>query len=215
MYKNIVNFISNIIDNESFTENKKKIDELIDNLKINENFNKIRIIVLYCKYPEIIYYMNKNNVNFNCLDKYGKNLLFYTIILRYHCITDILLSIGLKIQKKYVHNYINFLLLPNVGYNSKRKENYNANLLLKVIYCYGYTIEDINDILDKNSLAVDNFNKFKNNFKNEIIINLKYYQLWNRRKNLAFIMNDYYLSNNYVGIFNYKNGITDIIKSYL
>ena len=215
MYKNIVNLISNIIDNESFTENKKKIDELIDNLKINENINKTRIIVLYCKYPEIIYYMNKNNVNFNFLDKYGKNLLFYTIILRYHCITDILLSIGLKIQKKYVHNYINSLLLPNVGYNSKRKENYNATLLLKVIYYNGYTIEDINNLLDKNSLAVDNFNKFKNNFKNEIIINLKYYQLWNRRKNLAYLMNDYYLSTNYGEIFNYKNGITDIIKSYL
>ena len=211
--KLVINVLSKINDNNLINyhnfllKKKKKINE-------EQNLSLLLILLIYSRSDKILDFLKLNNVDFN-MTKNGKNLLFYTTLLRYHKISNFLLSYGLKIQEKFIHVYINYSLHPTLIYEKDMKCCYNSYLLLKLVY-NGINVIDYKHVL-KDTLTLEYFEKFHKEFDVDIKKNIISYNLWNRRKNLAYIVHDKNKSricDKYTNIF-CNELIVDNIKNYL
>lgn len=209
----VIKVLSQINDNNIINYHNFLLD-IITKINKEQNLSLLLILLLYSRSDKILNFLKLNNIDFNII-KNGKNLLFYTTILRYHDISNLLLSFGLKIQEKFIDIYINYSLHPTIMYRKDEKYYYNSYLLLKLIY-NGINLIEYKHLL-KDTLTLEYFDKFHKDFDEDIKKNIISYNLWNRRKNLAYIVNDKSKSricNKYTDIF--CNGlIVDNIKNYL
>ncbi len=218
MDKAIISIINRINDKSRFNLYKTRLKEIANTLKSYDyNFNILKLIVCFASYPDIIYFFHENGINFFKKDKRNKNLLFYTLCIRNHVSTNALIKIGIPIQNKFLDLYIECSFYRSIFpfYSEINKKNiYNLDLVLNLIYSFGIDLIYIQSKITE-PLCKIYYESFVKNYKTEIDYNLKCYKLWNRRKNLAFIINDKHLSIKYPSIFNDRIGVTNIIKSYL
>ena len=218
MDKAIISIINRINDKSRFNLYKTRLKEIANTLKLYDyNFNILKLIVCFASYPDIIYFFHENGINFFKNDKSNKNLLFYTLCIRNHVSTNALIKIGIPIQNKFLDLYIECSFYRSIFpfYSEINKKNiYNLDLVLNLIYSFGIDLIYIQSKIT-DTLCKIYYERFVIDFKKEIDYNLNCYKLWNRRKNLAFIINDKHLSIKYPSIFNDRIGVTNIIKSYL
>ena len=213
--KFLINTLIKINKQNKINGYKAIILKAIKDIKKNNNLNLLLIILLYSKCNSIIELLFEYNIDFN-ITKNGKNLLFYTTILRYHQITNFLLKLNVKIQHEFINIYVNNCLLPTVQFIKDIKYSYNEYFLLKLTKI-GYNINDYKYLIQDDKMKIHYFKDFIKNFDETMNRNIKLYNLWIRRKNLAYIVHDknkIRICNKYTDIF-CNELIVDNIKNYL
>lgn len=183
MVSKIISLINEIKDNKSFKIYEKDFFNLLDFIKKDNNFYYLLIIILYSRYNDLLDIIYNYGIDLKITNKSGKNLLFYTIVLKNFNLTNKLIKFKVTPQKKYFNTYI---------VSSFSNYNINVDLCLNLIY-YGIDYDNCN-FLDRSQ--IDIYNIFLKKNINEINIVKKYYNLWNRRKYLAYIVNDIKIKNN-------------------
>lgn len=183
MRTKIISLINEIKDNKSFKIFEKDFFQLLDFIKKNNNFYYLLIIILYSRYNKLLDIIYNYGIDLKITNKSGKNLLFYTIVLKNFNLTNKLIKFKVTPQKKYFNKYI---------VSSFSNYKFNVDLCLNLIY-YGIDYDNCN-FLEKSH--IDIYNIFVKKHFNEINIVKKIYNLWNRRKYLAYIVNDIKMKNN-------------------
>ena len=79
--KLVINVLSKINDNNLINYHNFLLD-LIKKINEEQNLSLLLILLIYSRSDKILDFLKLNNVDFN-MTKNGKNLLFYTTLLRY------------------------------------------------------------------------------------------------------------------------------------
>ena len=111
-YKHVINVINNIYCKNDIYKYKNLLLDCVYEINNKNNFKLLLFIVIYSKCCDILYFLKENNVNFN-LEKNGKNLLYYTTVLKQHDKSNLLLSLYIKIQHKC---YISCIMRMNLNF---------------------------------------------------------------------------------------------------
>ena len=187
---NVIDVINDIHCKEDINKYKKLLLEYIYEINNKNNFKLLLFIIIYSKCSSIFYFLKEYNVNLN-LEKNGKNLLYYTSILKHHDKSNILIMFNIKIQNKFIDKYI----LQSLDYGTKSLKDVNNNCMIycnhKFLLNLAYHGHDIIGYKNKiqNKYKLERLQTFIDKHKKKLEENIKSYNLWQRRKQLVYIVN--------------------------
>ena len=86
---NFVKTIIKINQKKNIKGYENVLSSAVNDIKYKDDFHKLLLILIYNKCDDVLLYLIKNNIDFN-IKKNNRNLLFYTTLLKYHKLTNIL-----------------------------------------------------------------------------------------------------------------------------
>ena len=190
-YKHVINVINNIYCTNDIYKYKNLLLDCVYEINNKNNFKLLLFIVIYSRCSDIFYFLKNNNVNFN-LERNGKNLLYYTTVLKQHDKSNLLLSLYIKIQHKfsdkYISNALEFSLssLKDIKYDNILCCNHK--FLLDLAYHGCDIMEYKNRIEEKYKL--ERLESFHKKYEKELEKNINSYNLWQRFKQLVYIVRE-------------------------
>lgn len=210
---NFVKTIIKINQKKNIKGYENVLSSAVNDIKYKDDFHKLLLILIYNKCDDVLLYLIKNNIDFN-IKKNNRNLLFYTTLLKYHKLTNILLDLKVNIQHEYAEFYFLNSIQSSIFY-CHNDEPYNARLLLHLIYV-GYDINQYEqNILNK--LSINYYDYFKKKYRSQIEANKMKFIYWERRKMLTYIFHEKNKKNNHdLDVLIFTNDLLlHAIKEYL
>ena len=217
-YKHVINVINNIYCKNDIYKYENLLLDCVYEINNKNNFKLLLFIVIYSKCCDILYFLKENNVNFN-LERNGKNLLYYTTVLKQHDKSNLLISLYIKIQHKfsdtYISNALEFSLssLKDIKYDNTLCCNHK--FLLDLAY-HGCDIIEYKNRIDE-KYKLEKLESFHKKYEKELQENINSYNLWQRFKQLVYIVKEKSKQHKYEPIYLVFSIdlIIDKIKCYL